>query len=123
MLYVDVRSDNILINRLTKAIKFCDIDNVSIKSSQIDLLPEEACEFIDMRERLDSTVSMYMYNLLVFEQLAYHGETYQNILKSLIAGDIPSCFDSRVEQVITSMLEPRSFQGESVLPYVKKIKR
>ncbi len=122
MIYADVRSDNILINRLTRALKFCDIDNASIKSSWIDFLPNEACEFIDKKGRLDTTVSMYMYNLLVFEQLAYHGEEYQNILKSLKAGDIPSCFDSRVEQVITNMLEPHSFQGESVLPYVKRIR-
>lgn len=123
IIYADVRSDNILINRLTKAIKFCDIDNVLVKSSKLDLLPKEAWEFIEKKEHIDSTVSMYMYNLLVFEQLAYHGENYQEILKTLKSGDIPNCFDNRVEQVINDMLEPREFQGESVLPYVKRVRR
>lgn len=121
IIYGDVRSSNILINRLTRALKFCDIDNIGLGSLEIDVLPTIADKFINERGRVDQTLSMYMYNLLALEQIAYPGKKYNTILNRLKNGEMPPNFKSDAERVIDGMLQPKSFQGESILQYVKKV--
>lgn len=122
IVYGDVRSDNILINRLTSGIKFCDIDNIGLGKLEIDVLPDIANRFISERGHVDQSLSMYMYNLLALEQIAYPGEEYETILSYLKNGKLPANFKDETKRVIEDMLEPKRFQGESILQYVKKVR-
>lgn len=69
IIYGDIKNDNILINRKTKAKTFCDIDNSKVQDLPMDLLPEELEDFIARYGQEDDKIHAYMHNLLTLEQL------------------------------------------------------
>lgn len=118
--YGDVRGSNILINPLTKSVKFCDIDNIKINDYHIDLMSDELLQLTRARGKVDWISDAYMYNLLTLQQLSYEGATYDDILNLINCGIYPKNFKSKAHKVLDSMLSPKTFNGETIIEYVKK---
>lgn len=120
IIYGDVRSDNILINKNQKKVKFCDLDNIQIKGYPIDIMTKTLEQYIEERGTTDHTVDSYMFNLLTLEQLIYPNDNYENILKRIRSGIFPHNFDNPAYRVLESMLRPKDYNGETILQYIKK---
>lgn len=69
ILYPDIKDDNLLINRKTGKLKFCDIDNV-----QIDVLKVDSTQYISRilqnKDNLfDTSIHAFMHNIYAIEEL------------------------------------------------------
>ena len=120
IIYGDIKSNNILINRRTRQAKFCDMDNIQMGENPIDLIGYDLSCFIDEYGVLDETADIYMHNLLTLEQLSYPEKSYQSILYTLSAGKYPRHYQKHAKRIMQSMPHPTSFQKEYLIQYVKK---
>lgn len=114
IIYGDMEPRNILFNRGTGEIKFCDMDNVKIGDCGMDIFPYSLIEYNDSRG-IDDGVHPYMHNRLVLGALEL----------DLFASSkyyLRKTFKRDGRKIIESMREPKEFKDEYVLPYVKKYK-
>lgn len=112
IIYGDVESRNILFNRYTGEIKFCDMDNTQIDIYPMDKLPYSLTEYVKMRG-IDNGVHPYMHNrmtLKAFEIYLYYSSK----------SDIKKVFERHTNSIIKSMIDPRKFNDEYIVTYIKK---
>ena len=64
IIYGDMEPRNILFNRGTGEVKFCDMDNIQIDNCKIDVFPYSLIEYNETRG-IDDGVHPYMHNRLV----------------------------------------------------------
>lgn len=111
--YGDVNFRNILYNRRTGKLKFCDLDNMRVGEYPIDLFILPLKNYKDMRG-IDDSTDAYMHSLLTLQ-----------------AFDLPLFFSRpeefnkefepfAVEKIIPTLIEPSEYQGEYIVKYVKK---
>lgn len=105
--YADVASRNILFNKHTGKMKFCDMDNVQIGQYPIDIIPLKLSPYYDVCG-IDEKTDAYMHNLLTLDIL--------NSRKQKLEKE----FSRKALPIIESMKEPENFQGEYIIQYVKK---
>lgn len=120
--YGDIKSNNILIDRNTGQITFCDIDNTKVGENPIDLVVEFLGHFSSKYGRIDSVADAYMHNILTLQQLGFpnNNPTYKDVVRTLEAGIYPKGFYQEARQIFESMTNPKNFNGEYVIQYVKK---
>ena len=114
IIYGDIEPRNILFNRYTGEIKFCDMDNIQIDDCSMDKFPYSLLEYVETRG-IDNGVHPYMHNRLIlgaFDLDMYCSGKYA--LKKIFKRD--------GRKIIESMIEPKEFKDEYVLPYMKKYK-
>lgn len=83
VIYGDLKSDNILINRKSGNITFCDIDNVQIQNNPMDLYPTELTNYYKKCGNFDKRVHSYMHNLLTLSELDNRGRPYREVVKKI----------------------------------------
>lgn len=83
IVFGDVKSDNILIDKRHKNISFCDLDNIQIYEHPIDLYNVHIFKFQNEDHLLDKSVDYYMYNLLLLNELLYEHYDYEHILTKI----------------------------------------
>ena len=112
IIYGDVNARNILFNRNTGEIKFCDIDNIQIGNYQIDRIPYNLAYYEELRG-IDYDVHSYMHNLMTLE--AYQLDLYysSNI-------DIFRTFKYPAYKIMDSMRNPNEFDGRYLIRYKRK---
>lgn len=118
IIYGDVKSNNILINRKTGKVTFCDMDNVQISSFSIDLKGIELRHFLDQYGRIDAKADSYMHNLLTLQQFGFPNQytTMEGVIMTLESGVIPEdIFTEEGKEILLSMQEPKNFNGN--MPY------
>lgn len=120
VIYGDVKDDNILINTKTKTAKFCDIDNMKIGEYPIDIMGYGLHEYFDARQVIDPNADAFMHNLLLLEQLKYNNLSHKEILTRLQTRPIMPEFPEAVEQILTTLISPETFQGEYAIEYIKR---
>lgn len=113
IVYGDMEPRNILFNRYTGEVKFCDMDNVQIKDYKMDVFPYSLIEYNEMRG-IDEGVHPYMHNKMILG--AYNLDLYCS------SYELRKVFRRTGRKIIESMLEPKSFNDEYALPYIKKYK-
>jgi len=87
IIYGDVKANNILINRKTGNLSFCDLDNVQIEDRYpIDSLSDYLLLFSDEDGFLDSKADIYMHNLMTLSELDGESLEYDQILEMLELG-------------------------------------
>lgn len=118
--YGDVKDDNVLVNRKTGKVKFCDIDNIRIGNLPIDIMGHGLIEYYDATHTIDEKTDAFMHNLLLLEQLKYHNLSHRTILNRLRTKPIMPEFSEEAERILTSLLPPENFSGEYAISYVKK---
>lgn len=119
--YGDVTEDNILYNPKTKKIKFCDIDNIRIGTLPIDTKGFSLSKYYSLTGTIDEKADAYMHNLLTLRSLSYDYHTYDTeILLDLKKEEYPTRFKQQAKNTFRSMNDPKSFNGEYIIQYVKR---
>lgn len=121
--YGDVKSDNILINKKNKSLKFCDLDNMQIGELPIDIMGAELTKYYEETLSIDEKADAYMHNLFFLEQLIYRNCSYSEILKSLSESSLSPellIYPNKVQEIIRTLTNPSSFKGEYAIQYIKK---
>lgn len=118
--YGDVKDDNVLINRKTKKAKFCDVDNMQIGNMPIDIMGHGLFEYFAETGIIDEKADAFVHNLLFLEQLKYSGLSHQTILTRLRAHPQMPEFSEEVMRVIESLNNPKEFNGEYAIQYIKR---
>lgn len=119
--YGDVTESNILINRQTGAVKFCDIDNMRVGEYPIDKKGFSLLKYSTKTGVIDRKADAYMHNLLTIRKLHYREEVYDTeILRDLNKGIYPTKFKLAARPIFKSMTTPETFQGEYAIQYIKR---
>jgi len=114
IIYGDMEPRNILFNRGTGEVKFCDMDNVQIDECEMDKFPYSLLEYNEMRG-IDNGVHPYMHNRLVlgaFDLDMYCSSNYA----------LRKTFKRKGRIIIESMKEPVNFKDEFIIEHIKKYK-
>lgn len=118
--YGDVKGNNILINKKTRQITFCDIDNMRIGEYPVDLLNDYAAEIVSSKEFVDERVDQYLHNLMTLQMLNASSCTYDDILYDLSEGHFRKYYTSEAQETLATMASPKPFKGGYIAPYIKK---
>lgn len=113
IIYGDLDTRNILFNRMTGEIKFCDMDNVQIDDYEMDVKPYSLLEY-ESKHGIDSGVHPYMHNLM----------TLRSINLDLLCSsksDFRRSFKRVGRTIIKSMEDPKEFKEDYIIKYIKKI--
>lgn len=118
--YGDVKSNNILVDRKTGEIQFCDIDNIRIGEYPMDLVAEYVQPF-DKCGKIE-LCDAYIHNLMTLQQLGFPNSypTFKEVARTLAQEIYPPNFKDEATVIFESMIIPRKFNGEYVIQYVKK---
>lgn len=111
IIYADVAPRNILFNRSTGEIKFCDIDNIEIKGYKVDTIPSSLIEYDEIRG-IDSGVHAYMHNLMTLD--AYNLDLYCSSKNSL-----RKILKRKGRKTIDSMLNSLDFNGQYIVTHIR----
>ncbi len=125
IIYGDVKSNNILINRKTGKTTFCDMDNIQIASLPIDLKGRELRHFLSQYGEVDYKADSYMHNLLTLQLLGFPSKytTMEGVAITLESGKIPEdLFTEEGKAIFRTMRNPANFNGQYAIQYVKKYK-
>ncbi len=112
IIYGDVAERNILINRRNGKLKFCDMDNISINGYPIDSIPDDLANYHSIR-KIDQNTDTYMHNIMclhAFDIDLYH--YYDD--------DFDFFYEPPAEEIVKRMLDVKSYNGESIVQYIKK---
>lgn len=112
IIYGDVEPRNILFNRENGDIQFCDMDNIALNGIPMDILPNGVREYSTSRP-IDQNIHPYMHNIMTLR--AYGYDTYWATRKALRED-----FKRKAYTTVKSMKEPRDFNNEYIVQYLKK---
>jgi len=112
IIYGDVNFRNILLDRDTMDILFCDIDNIKIGNYSMDVLPVDLINF-DSNCGKDNQVHAYMHNIMTLD--AFNLDIYCSSNFS-----INRHFKRGAKKVILSMQDDSVFRNEYLINYIKK---
>ena len=115
IIYGDVANRNILINRKTKTVKFCDMDNICLGSFPIDKMSWELASYYEERGALDNTADAYMHNLMTI--LDFGINPHQEITANRAFNRF---FKPDAAPLLQAIENPQSFTGEYIIQYIKK---
>ena len=118
--YGDVNANNLLINRKTGQAKFCDIDNIKIGEYPIDVMGRDL-NIYSILHGFDSSADAYMHIVMTLQQL--RRDRYGMILEPvnwLVQKDFSRDLTDAAKETLESMKEPKNFNGEYVIQYIKK---
>lgn len=119
--YGDVTEDNLLINRKTGKVKFCDIDNMRVGSYPIDIKGYSLTKYYEKVGEIDEIADAYMHNFLTLRSLSYPKGRYDtDIIYELRKEIYPSKYKLPAREILHSMTTPEQFKGEYIIQYVKR---
>ncbi len=118
--YGDLSARNILINRQTGKIKFCDMDNIRQQELPIDLVPYDLACYEQEHGSIDELAHPYFHNLLIIQQLLMKHVSFQDILYKLSTRAKPKGFMRDANPIFESMVRAENFTGEYAIDYVKR---
>lgn len=113
IVYGDVSYSNILLNRKTGQIKFCDIDNIQLGGYEIDLYEPNLEAFVIDYGKVDSNADIFMHNIMTLNGF------YIDFCACCLE-EVEYKFGSTVADVFDTMRRPKDFDGEYIIQYVKK---
>lgn len=121
IIYGDVTSDNILVNRRDLSVKFCDIDNIKLGNYPIDNRGYTLSRYYERTGRLDDIGDAFMHNFMAIRRLSYDTSTYESeIFADLRRKIYPGEFGSGAKKVFDEMANITTFNGDYVIDYVKR---
>lgn len=121
IIYGDIKNDNILVNRKTKSITFCDIDNSKVEDLPMDIQPEELESFIANYGQEDDKIHAYMHNLLTLEQLDDEVCMYEEVIEKISQNEYHGLVAEPGKVLLKEMkkITPQ-YSGEYIVNYIKK---
>lgn len=120
--YGDVTDRNVLINKRTGEIEFCDMDNVQQGENPIDVMGKQLRLFCTGYGTVDAVADTFMFNLLTLQQVGFPTKhsSYDDIMLALEQGQLPSNFDRKAIKTIESMTNPATFNGQYAIKGLKR---
>ena len=131
IIYGDVHSANILVNKKTGFVKFCDIDNIMIEDYFFDLIGDSLKKYINKRRIIDSTVDAYAHNITTIISLLFTNKKQINrntIISMLYDESEADCIafllnqKSRdhyrygpIRKITKDMLKPAKYDGKYII--------
>ena len=112
--YGDVADRNVLVNRKTGQVKFCDMDNIRLGQNPIDLICPKLRDYEEKRG-IDNQTDAYMHSLFTLH--AFDLDEYCDEISF-----ITDVFDSPIEMIVPTLKEPEQYKGEYIIEYIKKKK-
>lgn len=112
IIYGDVEPRNILFDRNTGRIEFCDMDNIAWDELPMDLLPNHVVDYNAARP-IDKNLHPYMHNLMTLRSFGI--DQYWATPKEL-----RQHFKRPARKTIKSMKDPANFNNEYIIQYLKK---
>ena len=112
IIYGDVAPRNILFDRNTGRIEFCDMDNIAWDDLPMDLLPNNVVDYNASRT-IDKNLHPYMHNLMTLRSFGI--DQYWATPKEL-----RQHFKRPARKTIKSMKDPADFNNEYIVQYLKK---
>lgn len=115
IIYGDIEPRNILFNRETGEIRFCDMDNISLNGLPMDLTPSNVDVYTTYRP-IDQGLHPYMHNIMTLKTLGL--DSYWATKREL-----KQYFKRPAIKTVTSMKNPADFNNEYIIQYIKKLKK
>lgn len=112
IIYGDVEPRNILFDRNTGRIEFCDMDNIAWDDLPMDLLPNHVVDYNASRP-IDQNIHPYMHNIMTLKSFGI--DQYWATKKEL-----RQHFKRPARKTIKSMKDPANFNNEYIVQYLKK---
>lgn len=114
IIYGDIDPRNILFNRKTGEIQFCDMDNIQIGDYPMDKIPCGLTHY-NLVRGIDAGVHSFMHNIMTLRafDLDIHYSDSRKIRK---------LFNPPVKKIILSMREPEKFNNEYIVSRLRKYK-
>ena len=112
IVYGDVAKRNILVNRRTGQVKFCDMDNIQLDDLPIDLLSRALKEYSAIRG-IDSCADAYMHSLMTLHSFDLD-ENY------CFQSEFDYHFTRQAKKVLFGIRNKEKYNGEYIVQYVKK---
>ncbi len=118
--YGDVNAFNVLVNSGTKQVKFCDVDNMRIGTLPIDV-KEKNSTIYDLLGGKEAYLDAYMHNIMTLYE--FESDKFGFLFKpvsEIVKEDYSQYLTEESREILTSMEEPKTFNGEYIIQYVKK---
>ena len=114
IIYADIEPRNILFNKESGRIIFCDMDNTQVDDLPIDLLPTSLLDY-QLSRGIDNGVHSYMHNRMTLRAFD---------LDMFCSGNyaLRREFKRPGRKIIESMKEPVNFKDEFIIEHIKKYK-
>ena len=118
--YGDVNSGNILVNKRTGQISFCDIDNMRIGTLPIDVKGKNSSIYGILGGK-EENLDAYMHNIMTLYEFGPKdfGFIFSPV-SEIVKKDYSKFLSEDAKETLQSMEEPKNFNGEYVIQYVKK---
>lgn len=120
IIYGDIADRNILVNRRTGQVKFCDMDNIAMGENPIDLISYDLECYQNEHGSIDEMSHAYFHNLLSIQQLLMNDASFQTIIYKLCTRKRPKGFKRTAYSTLDSMVPASEFNGEYIIPHVKE---
>lgn len=118
--YGDVNSGNILVNRITGQISFCDIDNMRIGQLPIDVKGKNATIYGILGGK-EENLDAYMHNIMTLYEFGPKDFSFLfSPVSEIVTKDYSDILFEESKKTLKSMEEPRTFNGEYIIQYIKK---
>ncbi|MCI8347087.1 MAG: hypothetical protein HFJ12_03965 [Bacilli bacterium] len=122
IVYGDLKDDNILINKITGKLSFCDIDNTQIGDLRMDLVQRSLKPFCDKNSLYDENAQIYMHNLYTINELYKKFDTYQNLLLYLQETSLKdSPFNENGNKIVKQLCQRKSIRSDYLIDNLKKV--
>lgn len=120
--YGDVKADNILINRRTGNLSFCDLDNIQIGNRYpIDTLSDYLEFFSNDEGFVRENADYYMHSLMTLSMLDGEHCEYYEILQMLDLGRSFNFLEPSANPTLQKMNDALfDYKGDYLIDYVKK---
>lgn len=111
--YGDVNFRNILENKKTGKLKFCDMDNIQISDYPIDLYDCDLRDYIEKRGQVDVYTDAYMHSIMTLHLLDLDlygcGEEYFKFF-----------FTKKGQELIAALQDKTTYDGEYLVKHIRK---
>lgn len=116
VLYADFDPRNVLFDRKTGLILFCDMDNAGVDNLPVDVTPWDLYEYKEARG-LDFGVHPYMHNSLLLKTLS------EDMYTMNFNSQRRKYFKRSGFKTLDSMLDPTKFDDKYLIDHIKKLNR
>lgn len=122
IIYGDLKDDNILINKATGKLSFCDIDNIQIGNLRMDLVQRSLKPLCNKNSLYDENAHIYMHNIYTINELYQKFDTYQSLLSYLQETPLQgSPFNERGNKIVKQLCQRKNISSDYLIDNLKKV--
>ena len=112
IIYGDLAPRNILLNRETGEIQFCDMDNIQVNGIEMEKVPSALFAYL-ADEGKEKNIHAFVHNKMTLEAFnmdEFYSSDYE----------VRKLFSAKGVETLHSMRNPKDFNGEYLISHLKK---